>query len=130
MSPNRNAATDPPAGRAWLLAALHELAPMAGRPLLAAYPWLYAAASDAELDAAAAAHQAQADQLRNPGVRAVMRRTHAAVEPVRIKAGPRLVLLAELLALLPPELAAEITAELRGAGLDPSPWPPPGPWPA
>jgi hypothetical protein len=132
MSRSSGTTPDPRRGRAWLLAALHELAPLRGRPLLAAYPWLFAAASDAELDAAAAAHEAQAEQLRNPEVRAVMRRTQAAVDPIRVKAGPRVVLLAELLAVLPPELAEQITAELRAVGLDPSPpWPPrsgPG-WP-
>jgi hypothetical protein len=121
----------PRPGRAWLLAALHELAPLRGRPILVAHPWLFAAASDAELDAAAALHQAQADQLRDPELRAVMRRTQAAVEPIRIKAGPRLVLLAELLAMLPPELAEQARAELRAVGLDPAPpWPPPpSSWP-
>jgi hypothetical protein len=115
-----------------MLAALHELAPMVGRSLLAAEPWLYAAASDAELDAAAATHEAQARQLRDPQVRAVMRRTWQTAEPVRIKAGPRLVWLHELLTMLPPELAEQTRADLRGVGLDPSPpWPPrsgPG-WP-
>jgi hypothetical protein len=122
----------PRPARAWLLADLHRLAPLQGRPLLAAHPWLFAAASDAELDAAAGAHDAQARQLRDPELRAVMRRTHAAVEPIRIKAGPRLVFLRELLALLPPELAAQVERELRAVGLDPAPpWPPPpGPgWP-
>jgi hypothetical protein len=49
----------------------------------------------------------------------------ATLEPIRVDAGPRLVLLAELLAMLPPELAGQVAAELRAVGLDPSPpWPP------
>jgi hypothetical protein len=47
------------------LAALHELTPLAGRPLHLAHSWLLAAASDAELDTAAQAHEAQARQLRD-----------------------------------------------------------------
>jgi hypothetical protein len=118
----------PGPGRAWLLGALHELAPLAGRPLLVAHAWLFAAASDAELDAAAGAHEAQAAQLRDPAVRGALRRAYSTLEPIRVQAGPRLVRLAELLALAPPELAAQVAAELRAAGLDPAPpWPPPGP---
>jgi hypothetical protein len=43
-----------------LLDALHQLAPLGGRPLLVVHAFLFAAASDAELDTAAEAHEAQA----------------------------------------------------------------------
>jgi hypothetical protein len=132
MSPNPNAATDPPHGQAWRLALLHELAPLRGRPLLVAHAFLLASASDAELDAAAGAHEAQAVQLRDRELVGAMRRAYRTLEPIRIKAGPRLVFLAELLAAAPPELAAQVERELRAAGLDPAPpWPPPAPgWPS
>jgi hypothetical protein len=52
-----------PAAVAARLDALHELAPLRGRRLLMAHAFLLASSSDAELEAAAAAHQAQADQL-------------------------------------------------------------------
>ena len=120
--------TDPtPAGRAWRLRALHELAPLRGRPLLVAHAFLLAAASDAELDAAASAHEAQARQLRDPELVDAMRRAYRTLEPIRVRAGARLVLLAELLAAAPPELAEQVAGELRAVGLDPAPpWPPPG----
>ena len=129
MSPSRNAGTpDLPPGRAWLLAALHQLAPLRGRPLLVAHAFLFAAASDAELAAAAGAHEAQAAELRDRELVEALRGAYRTLEPIRIRVGPRLVLLAELLDAAPPELAAQVERELRAAGLDPSPpWPPAGP---
>jgi hypothetical protein len=44
---------------------------------------------------------------------------HTVTDPIRIRAGPRLVLLAELLALLPPELAEQTQAELRAVASTP-----------
>jgi hypothetical protein len=122
----------PRPGRAWLLGALHELAPLAGRPLLVAHAFVLSAASDAEVDAAASAHEAQARQLRDRELVEALRRAYRTLEPIRLQTGPRLVLLAELLAAAPPELAAQVAGELRAVGLDPAPpWPPrPGPgWP-
>jgi hypothetical protein len=120
----------PPA--AWRLALLHELAPLRGRPLLVAHAHLFASASPAERAAAAAAHRAQADQLADDALANALARAYRTLEPIRVRAGPRLVLLAELLAAAPPELAEQVAGELRAVGLDPAPpWPPrsgPG-WP-
>jgi hypothetical protein len=49
---------------------------------------LAASASDAELAAAAAAHEAQAAQLRDGALVDAMRRAYLTLEPIRIKAGP------------------------------------------
>jgi hypothetical protein len=113
------------------LKALHALAPLAGRRLLVVHAFLFAAATDAELDSAAAAHDEQARQLRDPAVRAALRGAWQVVEPLRFSPGrgrPDLPL-AELLASAPEDLAATVRAELAAAGLDPDAagWPPPGP---
>jgi hypothetical protein len=110
------------------LDALHKLAPLAGRRLLVVHAFLFAAATNAELDTAAQAHEAQARQLRDPAVRAALRRAWQVVDPLRFLPGhgrPDLPL-ADLLALAPPELAELARAELRAAGLDPDAtgWPP------
>lgn len=91
MSRSRRSSPDPPppgAGQAWRLAALHELAPLRGRPLLVTHAHLLASASNAELAAAAAAHEAQAAQLRDGALVDAMRRAYLTL-PIRIKAGPR-----------------------------------------
>jgi hypothetical protein len=49
---------------------------------------LAASASDAELAADAAAHEAQAAQLRDGALVDAMRRAYLTLEPIRIKAGP------------------------------------------
>jgi hypothetical protein len=117
-----------PAQRA-RLDALHKLAPLGGRRLLLVHAFLFTAASDAELDSAAEAHEAQARQLRDPAVRAALRGAWQVLDPLRFIPGhghPGEVL-ADLLALAPAELAAAVRAELAGAGLDPDAtgWPPP-----
>jgi hypothetical protein len=110
------------------LDALHTLAPLGGRRVLAVHAFLFAAASDAELDTAAQAHEAQARQLRDPEVRAALRRAWQVVEPLRFIPGHGRpdAPLAELLALAPAELAATVRVELAAAGLDPDAtgWPP------
>jgi hypothetical protein len=97
--------------------------------LLLMHALLYAAASDAELDAAAAGHDEQARQLRDPAVRAALRGAWAVVDPLRFGPGHRdpTAPWAELLALAPPELAGQVRVELVAAGLDPdaTDWPPP-----
>jgi hypothetical protein len=113
------------------LDALHQLAPLAGRRLLLVHAFLFAAATDAELDTAAQAHEAQARQLRDPAIRAALRSAWQVIDPLRFTPGrhdPGAPLV-DLLALAPPELAAQARAELRAAGLDPdaTDWPPPGP---
>jgi hypothetical protein len=110
------------------LDALHKLAPLGGRRLLVVHAFLFAAASDAELDTAAQAHEAQARQLRDPAVRAALRGAWPAVDRLRFlpgMGGP-MTPLADLLALAPPELAGQVRAELAAAGLDPDAtgWPP------
>jgi hypothetical protein len=103
------------------LDALHTLAPLAGWRLLVVHAFLFAAASDAELDTAAEAHEAQARQLRDPAIRAALRAAWPVVDPLRFTPGrgrPELPPV-ELLALAPPELAATVRAELAEAGLDP-----------
>jgi hypothetical protein len=127
MADDQHEPPSPPRpGPRWhLLAGLHQLAPLRGRPLLVAHAFLMAAASDAELAAAASAHEAQAAQLRDAGLVEALRRAYRTLEPIRLQTGPRLVLLAELLAAAPPELAEQVAAELRAVGLDPAPpWPP------
>lgn len=57
--------------------------PLAGRRLLAVHAFLFAAASDAELETAAQAHEAQARQLRDPAVRAALRGAWQVVDPLR-----------------------------------------------
>jgi hypothetical protein len=110
------------------LDALHALASLAGRPVLVVHAFLFAASSDAELDTAAQAHEAQARQLRDPHVRAALRRAWQVIDPLRFTPGrgDPAVPLADLLALAPPELAATVRAELAAAGLDPDAtgWPP------
>jgi hypothetical protein len=111
------------------LDALHQLAPLAGRRLLVFHAWLLTAATDAELETVAQAHEAQARQLRDPAIRSALRSAWQVVDPIRFIPGhgrPDLPL-AELLALAPPELAAAVRAELAAAGLDPDAtgWPPP-----
>jgi hypothetical protein len=110
------------------LAALHELAPLGGRRLLVVHAFLFAAATDAELDAAAEAHEAQARQLRDPAVRSALRSAWQVVDPLRFTPGRGRgdLPLVELLALAPPELARQVRAELAAAGLDPDAtgWPP------
>ena len=110
------------------LDALHALADLRGRQLRVVHAFLYAAASDAELDTAAAAHEAQARQLRDPAVRRALRRAWQVVDPVRLIPGhgDPLAPLAELLALAPPEQADPALAELAAADLDPDAtgWPP------
>jgi hypothetical protein len=112
------------------LDALHKLAPLAGRRLLVVHAFLFAAATDAELDTAAQAHDAQARQLRDPAVRRALRAAWAVVDPLRFTPGRHdpAVPLVELLALAPAELAEQARAELRAAGLDPdaTDWPPAG----
>jgi len=117
------------AGARARLESLHALATLAARPLLVVHAFLFAAASDAELDTAAAAHEAQARQLRDPAVRAALRGAWPVVDPLRFAPGRGRpdVPLADLLALAPPELATAVRAELAAAGLDPDAtgWPPP-----
>ena len=87
---------------------MHQLAPLAGRRLLLVHAFLFAAASDAELDTAAQAHEVQAAQLRDPHVRSAWQ----VVDPLRFIPGrgrPDLPL-AELLALAPEDLAATVRA--------------------
>ncbi|HWD44674.1 MAG TPA: hypothetical protein VHM23_13360 [Actinomycetota bacterium] len=113
------------------LDALHQLAPLAGRRLLAVHAFLFEAAADAELETVAQAHEAQARQLRDPAIRRALRGAWQVVDPIRFIPGrgrPDLPL-NDLLALAPPELAAAVRAELAAAGLDPdaTDWPPPGP---
>jgi hypothetical protein len=111
------------------LDALHQLAPLGGRPLLVVHAFLFTVASDAELDTAAQAHEAQARQLRDPAIRRALRGAWQVVDPLRFTPGHGRpdALLAELLALAPPELARQVRAELAAAGLDPEAtgWPPP-----
>jgi hypothetical protein len=107
---------------------LHQLAPPAGRRLLVAHAFLFAAATDAERDTAAQAHEAQARQLRDPAVRAALGAAWEVVDPLRHVPGhgrPDTPLV-ELLALAPPELAAAVREDLAAAGLDPEAtgWPP------
>lgn len=111
------------------LEALHTLADLRGRPLLVVHAFLFAAATDAEFDTAAQAHEAQARQLRDPQVRAALRGAWQVVDPLRFIPGygrPDLPL-AQLLALAPPGLAAPVREALAAAGLDPdqAAWPPP-----
>jgi hypothetical protein len=111
------------------LDALHALAPLGGRRRLVFHAWLLTAAADAELETVAQAHEAQARQLRDPAIRAALRSAWQVVDPIRFTPGrgrPDLPL-ADLLALAPPELAAQVRAELAAAGLDPDAtgWPPP-----
>jgi hypothetical protein len=117
-----------PAERA-RLDALHQLAPLAGRRLLVVHAFLFAAASDAELEAAAQAHEAQVRQLRDPAVRAALRGAWQVVDPLRLIPGRHdpAMALANLLALAPAELARQVRAELAAAALDPDAtgWPPP-----
>jgi hypothetical protein len=113
------------------LDALHQLAPLAGRRLLVFHAWLLTAATDAEMETVAQAHEAQARQLRDPAIRRALRGAWQVVDPIRFIPGrgrPDLPL-ADLLALAPPELAAAVRAELAAAGLDPdaTDWPPPPP---
>jgi hypothetical protein len=116
-----------PAARA-RLDALHALAPLAGRQLQLVHAFLFAAASDAELDAAAQAHETQARQLRDPTVRVALRGAWQVVDPLRFTPGrgDPTAPLADLLALAPPELAQQVRAELAAAGLEPDAtgWPP------
>jgi hypothetical protein len=51
---------------------LHQLASLAGRRLLV-HAFLFAAATDAELETAVQAYEAQARQLRDPHVRRALR---------------------------------------------------------
>jgi hypothetical protein len=103
------------------LDALHQLAPLGGRRLLVVHTFLFAAATDGELEVAAQAHEAQARQLRDPAIRAALRGAWSVVDPLRLIPGRGRpdVPLAELLALAPAELAAQVRAELTAAGLDP-----------
>jgi hypothetical protein len=144
MSPNPSAATpDPPdpgrlsAGERDRLAALHQLAPgLAARPPLVAEAFLFAAATPAERETAAQAHEAQAQQLRGL-LPAALGRAYLDLQPLWQATGLRALgpaaTLAELLSLAPAELAAQVRADLAAAGLDPSAvtWPPPWapPWP-
>lgn len=85
------------------------------------HAWLLVVASDAELDTAAQAHEAQARQLRDPAVRAALRGAWQMVDPLRFTPGrgdPAMPLI-DLLALASPELARQVRAELTAAGLDP-----------
>jgi hypothetical protein len=104
------------------LDALHELAPLRGRRLLMAHAFLLAASSDAELDTAAAAHQAQADQLTDRRLVEALRDTYRLLEPTWHAAFRQLghgASLADVLDLTPPEQAELAEATLRVAGLDP-----------
>jgi hypothetical protein len=102
---------------------LHQLAPLRGRRLLFAHAFLLAAASDAELETAAAAHQAQVDQLADARLVEAMRTAYRVLEPTWHGIGFRALGpaadLAELLELAPAELAELVEVELRAAGLDP-----------
>jgi len=127
QGPPRHPGRLSPAERA-RLDALHQLAPLAGRRLLVVHAFLFAAASDAELETAAQAHEAQARQLRDPNVRVALRAAWQVVDPLRFtpgRGGPTAPL-ADLLALAPRELARQVQAELAAAGLDPDAtgWPP------
>lgn len=77
----------PPArvGRAWLLSALHELAPLDGAPLLAAHAFLMAAATAAERYAAARLHEVQAAQLRDDARAAALADAYTVTGPIRIR---------------------------------------------
>jgi hypothetical protein len=110
-----------------VLDALHRLPPLDAGPLLVAHAFLFAAASPAELAAAAGLHEVQAAQLRDGARVAALADAYTALEPIRVRAGPRLVALAELLDAAPPELAAAVERELLAVGLDPraAGWPPP-----
>jgi hypothetical protein len=116
-----------PAARA-RLDALHALAPLAGRRLQLVHAFLFAAATDAELDTAAQAHEAQARQLRDPAIRRALRAAWQVIDPLRfaLGRGDPTTPLADLLALAPAELASQVRAELVAAGLDPDAtgWPP------
>jgi hypothetical protein len=101
------------------LDALHALGPLSRRVQLV-HAFLFAAASDAEFDSAAQAHEEQARQLRDPTIRAALRAAWEVVDPLRFTPGhghPDEAL-ADLLALAPPELAGAVRAELAAAGLD------------
>jgi hypothetical protein len=89
--------------------ALHTLADLRGRPLLAVQAFLFAAATDAELDTAAQAHEAQARQLRDLAIRTALRSTWQVIDPLRFTPGHRdpTAPLADLLALAPTELAGQ-----------------------
>jgi hypothetical protein len=110
------------------LDALHTLADLRGRPVLVVHAFLFAAATDAELETAAQAHDAQARQLRDPAVRAALRGAWQVIDPLRFTPGrgDPTAPLADLLALAPAELAGQVRAELATAGLDPDAtgWPP------
>jgi hypothetical protein len=140
MSPSPSSATpDPPepgrlsAGERARLAGLHQLAPgLAARPPLVLVAFLMAASSPAERETAAQAHDAQAQQLRGP-LPAALGRAYLTLEPIWYQLARALgptATLAELLSLAPPELAAQVRADLAAAGLDPdaTAWPPRG-WP-
>jgi hypothetical protein len=96
--------------------------------VLVVHAFLFAAATDAELDTAAQAHEAQARQLRDPAIRAGLREAWQVVDPLRFTPSHRdpAAPLADLLALAPPELAGQVRTELAAAGLDPDAtgWPP------
>jgi hypothetical protein len=98
------------------------------RRLLAFHAWLFAAATDGELDAGAQVHEAQGRQLCDPAIRRALRGAWHVVDPLRFTPGRRdaAAPLAELLALAPVELAEQTRAELRWTGLDPDAtgWPP------
>jgi hypothetical protein len=111
------------------LEALHALGPLGGRRLRVLHAFLFAAASDGELDAAAAAHDEQARQLRDPAVRAALRGAWQVVDPLRLTPGygDPAAPLGDLLDLAAVGLGDQARAELRAAGLDPdaADWPPP-----
>jgi hypothetical protein len=126
-----------PAARA-RLDALHTLAPgMAARLPRVAVAFLFAAATPAELETAAQAHDAQAAQLRGPlpAALADAYRTLAGLwQTIGFQALGPAATLPELLALADPALAARVREGLTTAGMAPDAlaWPPmvgPGPWP-
>jgi hypothetical protein len=69
------------------LDALHALAPLAGRRLQVVHAFLFAAATDAELDTAAQAYEAQARQLRDLAIRRVLRAAWQVIDPLRFSPG-------------------------------------------
>jgi hypothetical protein len=112
------------------LVALHELAPgLAARPPLVAVAYLMAASSPAERETAAAAHDAQAAQLRGP-IPAAFARTYLALAPLWSAVGFRSfgpgATVAQVLQLAAPELAERVRGDLAAAGVDPDAtgWPP------
>jgi hypothetical protein len=94
------------------------------------HAWLLAAATDAELDTAAQAHEAQARQLRDRATVEALRTVYRVLEPTRLRYGPRLLeaeaTLADVLLVALQEQAEPAREALARVGLDPDAtgWPP------